>query len=208
MLSLHVEAEQPKLSVDSPCLIYSQRRSRRRQPPPSLRSGIFASIGNAPLVENPYPHLVVEEALPRAIADVLLAEMPPLDVVLQGQEPGSNVRFTLPSPLALSNPRISDTWKDAIRACLDASQDYLDLTLKRFGAHLIELFPDFETRFGPIDELRAVPRYGPRAHNEVGMDAQIVVNSPPLTDGTSVRGPHLAHTEQADLGSALSPPRA
>jgi hypothetical protein len=66
---------------------------------------------------------------------VLLAEMPPLDVVLQGQEPGSNVRFTLPSPLALSNPRISDTWKDAIRACLDASQDYLDLTLKRFGAH-------------------------------------------------------------------------
>jgi hypothetical protein len=153
--------------------------------------GIFASIGNAPLVENPYPHLVVEEALPRAIADVLLAEMPPLDVVLQGQERGSNVRFTLPSPLALSNPRISDTWKDAIRACLDASQDYLDLTLKRFGAHLTELFPDFETRFGPIDELRAVPRYGPRAHNEVGMDAQIVVNSPPLTDGTSVRGPHL-----------------
>jgi hypothetical protein len=30
--------------------------------------GIFASIGNAPLIETPYPHLVVEEALPPAIA--------------------------------------------------------------------------------------------------------------------------------------------
>ncbi|MGZ8400882.1 MAG: hypothetical protein ACXWVI_06250, partial [Methyloceanibacter sp.] len=78
-----------------------------------------------------------------------------------------------------------------MRTCLDASQSFLDKTLSRLGRHLLETFPDFEARFGPIDKLRAVPRYGPRARNEVGMDAQIVVNSPPLVDGTKVRGPHL-----------------
>ena len=125
---------------------------------------------------------MVEDALPRAIADTLLAEMPPLNVLLQDQDPGSNVRFPLPSPLALGNPKISDAWKDALRACLDASQDFLDRTRNRLGGHLLGVFPDFETRFGPINELRAVPRYGPMARNEVGVDAQIVVNSPPLAD--------------------------
>ena len=155
-------------------------------------SQIFASIDRAPLIEDPYPHLVVEDALPKAIADTLIAEMPPLEIFTRGKPPGSNVRFRLPSPRALSDPRISDAWKDALRACVDASQDFLDRTLGRLGGHLLALFPDFEQRFGPIEKLRAVPRGTPnRARNEVGMDAQLIANSPPLVDGTTVRGPHL-----------------
>jgi len=156
-----------------------------------LSSDIFAAIDHAPLIEHPYPHLVVEDAVPRAIADAFLAEMPSLEVLCADQPPRSNVRFPLPSPQALADPRISEAWKATLRTCLDASQSFLDKTLNRLGRHLLETFPDFEARFGPIDKLRAVPRYGPRARNEVGMDAQIVVNSPPLVDGTKVRGPHL-----------------
>lgn len=153
---------------------------------------IFSSIDRAPLIEDPYPHLVVEDALPKTIADTLIAEMPPLEIFTRGKPPRSNVRFRLPSPRALSDPRISDAWKDALRACVDASQDFLERTLRRLGNHLLTLFPDFEQRFGPIEELRAVPRGTPnRARNEVGMDAQLIVNSPPLVDGTTVRGPHL-----------------
>jgi hypothetical protein len=153
---------------------------------------IFASIDQAPLIEDPYPHLVVEDALPKAIADTLLAEMPPLEVFTRGRPPGSNVRFRLPSLRALSDPRISSTWKDALSACVDASQDFLERTLSRLGGHLLTLFPDFESRFSPIRELRAVPRDTPnRKRNEVGMDAQLIVNSPPLVDGTTVRGPHV-----------------
>jgi hypothetical protein len=177
---------------------------------------IFAAIDHAPLVEDPYPHLVVENAIPNAIADMMLAEMPPLDVLCEGRPPGSNLRFPLPSPVALASPRISETWKDALRACLDASQSLLDKTLTRFRRHLLATFPDFEARFGPLEELRAVPRYGPRRRNEVGMDMQIVVNSPPLFDGTRVRGPHvdvpnklisallyLRHAEDDSVGGEL-----
>jgi hypothetical protein len=124
---------------------------RRRSEDVLTSYDIFAAIDRAPLVMDPYPHLVVEDALPRAIADTLLAEMPPLNVLLQDQDPGSNVRFPLPSPMALGNPKISDAWKAALRACLGASQNFLDRTLNRLGAHLLEVFPDFETRFGPIN---------------------------------------------------------
>ncbi len=174
---------------------------KRPRSVPACSPDIFAAIDDAPLIETPYPHLVVENALPREVADTLLAEMPPLEVLCQDQPPGSNVRFPLPSPQALADPRISDAWKGALRICLDASQSFFDKTLSRFGKHLLATFPDFEKRFGPIEKLRAVPRYGPRARNEVGMDAQIVVNSPPLVDGTSVRGPHLDFSDK--LISAL-----
>lgn len=154
-------------------------------------SDLFAAIDHAPLVEDPYPHLVVENALPKEIADAFLAEMPALEVLCAGQPLGSNVRFPLPSAQAFADPRISKTWKAALRNCVDASQSFLEKTLNRLGHHLLATFPDFESRFGPMEKLRAVPRYRPLAHNEVGMDAQIVVNSPPLVGGTSVRGPHL-----------------
>ena len=72
---------------------------------------VFASIDRGILVEDPYPHLVVENALPSEVADTLLAAMPPLHVFLQGREPGSNVRFALPSPQAFDHPGISDEWK-------------------------------------------------------------------------------------------------
>ena len=75
---------------------------------------------------------------------------------------------------------------------MDASRDFLLRTLRRLGGHLLALFSDFEQGFGPIEKLRAVPRGTPnRARNEVGMDAQVIVNSLPLVDGTTVRGPHL-----------------
>ena len=59
-------------------------------------SMIAAALDRAALVPTPYPHLVVEEALPREIADTLLAEMPPLAVLAQDRPLGSN----LPLPLA------------------------------------------------------------------------------------------------------------
>ena len=81
---------------------------------------VFASIDRGTLVEDPYPHLVVESALPSEVADTLLAAMPPVDVFLQGREPGSNMRFPLPSPRAFDHPGISAEWKEALRVCVPA----------------------------------------------------------------------------------------
>jgi hypothetical protein len=40
---------------------------------------VFNSLRRAAQVEDPYPHLVAENALPDDVADALLAGMPPLE---------------------------------------------------------------------------------------------------------------------------------
>ena len=152
---------------------------------------VFASIDRGTLVEDQHPHLVVESALPSEVADTLLAAMPPVDVFLQGREPRSNMRFALPSPRAFDHPGISAEWKEALRVCVAALPALLDRTLSRFGDYIRRTYPEFERRFGPMSGLRVTPRHAGQQPHEVRMDAQMVINTPALSGGTSVRGPHL-----------------
>ncbi|MGZ8417487.1 MAG: hypothetical protein ACXWVQ_10995 [Methyloceanibacter sp.] len=106
------------------------------------------------------------------------------------RRPAAEKQCPLPTPFA-SGPGRSKDIRGLESDVAHLSGRVQSLLEAGWGLHLLETFPDFEARFGPIDKLCAVPRYGPRARNEVGMDAQMVVNSPPLVDGTMVRGPHL-----------------
>lgn len=172
-----------------------------RPPVMPTQENVFASIDRAVLVEAPYPHLVVEDALPRHLADTLLGEMPPLEVFTRDAPRGSNVRFALPSPVALADPRPSAAWKAAIAECNAGMDLLLAAVLRRLGSHLLRMLPDFTSRFAPVEELRAVPRAQPnRKSNEIGMDAQMVVNTPALSGGTSVRGPHLDQPDKLISG--------
>jgi hypothetical protein len=163
---------------------------------------VFASVARGRLVEDPYPHIVVENALPADVADTLLAEMPPVEVFTRDAPRGSNLRFALPSPAALADPRISAAWKAALQECNAGMGSLLGHLLRRLGGHLLRSFPDFPSRFAPLEQLRAVPRAQPdRRRHQVGMDAQMVINTPALTGGTAVRGPHLDQPDK--LLSAL-----
>jgi hypothetical protein len=127
--------------------------------------------------------------------------MPPVDVFLQGHALKSNVRFALPSPQAFDHPGISAEWKEALRACVASLPQVLDFTLSRFGGYIRQTYPDFERKFGPVSGLCAVPRYAPtRQPHEVGMDAQMVINTPASRGGTSVRGPHLDRPDKLISG--------
>jgi hypothetical protein len=153
---------------------------------------IFDSIESAELVSGPYPHLVVENALPAKLADALLTGMPVLEVFTRGKPPGSNLRFALPSRIALADSRVSEPWKAALRQCNAALPSLLGHFVRRFRGDLLKTFPDFASRFAPPENLRPVPRAKWwRRRDEIGMDAQMVINSPALAGGSSVRGPHL-----------------
>ena len=173
----------------------------------SMGRGIFNSIENAELVAYPYPHLVIENALPAELADALLAEMPALEVFTRNNPPGSNLRFALPSRIALADSRVSEAWKAALRQCNAAMPSLLGHFVRRFRDDLLKAFPDFAARFGPPEKLRPVPRaQWLRRRDQIGMDAQMVVNTPGLT-GTSVRGPHLDAADKLISGLLyLRPP--
>jgi hypothetical protein len=89
------------------------------------------------------------------------------------------------------------------------SQHFLDRLLRLFGPSILDYFPDFEKRFAPIGELKAElrppsdphrPRREVRRRGSIRLDAQIAVNTPALTAGTSVRTPHLDRTDKLFIG--------
>ncbi len=106
------------------------------------------------------------------------------------------------SPVALADPRASEEWKTALRTCNAALGSLLGHFVDRLGGHMMRAYPDFATRFAPLQELRAIPRAREgRTPHEIGSDAQMVINTPALEAGTSVRGPHLDQPDK--LISAL-----
>jgi hypothetical protein len=163
---------------------------------------IFASFDRAELMEDPYPHVVVNDALPAEIADTLIAEMPPLDILMQRGWSGSPFRFPLPSPTAIADTRISPRWKAALQSCVAASQILLDRSVALLGAHMQRTYPTFAADFGALQDLRAVPRgEHKQSRGLVGMDAQLVANGPDPDGGSIVRGPHIDQPDK--LISAL-----
>jgi hypothetical protein len=162
---------------------------------------IFSRLENPVVVMDPFPHLVVEDVLPADLAQTLLGEMPAMEVFTRGAAPGSNVRFYLPTAVALADERPSERWKDAIRECNAGMAALLARLMHHLGAHLLATYPDFVARFGPPDALRTIPRAQKgRRMNEVGVDAQMVINTPVVSEATRVRGPHLDRPDKLISG--------
>lgn len=151
---------------------------------------IFAKLDQAIVTTEPFPHIVLPDAVDPGLCDELLRTMPSLEALSKGHPLGSNRQYLMRSEESLPSDEVSDAWKTTIRAGL--SVDFLGRVLRLFAPHIRQTYPNFEKRFGPLSELSGVPRPLPRgSRGKIGVDAQIGINTPPLVDGTSVRGPHL-----------------
>ena len=162
---------------------------------------ILEKLDRAVVRDDPFPYLVLEDALDASVCDALLTGMPPLDVLTRGLPTVSNQRFSFHSAAVEEHPAIAAVWKDVVRE--GVSQQFLDRTLRLFGPHIAAEFPDFAQRYGRIDKLRAVARQSSTAkvnRGQIGLDAQIAVNTPATTPGTSVRGPHLDLPDKLFVG--------
>jgi hypothetical protein len=161
---------------------------------------VFKKLDDAKAELNPFPFVVVEDILPEQICDGLLREMPPLDVLTHGEPPGDNKRFNFSYAEAAAAPGISRLWLDVLEQAI--SQTFLDRILRIFEPSIREFYPDFERRFGPVNRLVAVPRSKKKSRtpNNIMLDAQIAVNTPALTGGTSVRPAHLDRTDKIFVG--------
>ncbi len=161
----------------------------------SLLSGIHESD----VVAEPFPHVVVRNALDQALCARLMAEFPPVDVVSQGRGQGSNRRFSYAASKVMADARISDTWKQIVRQHI--AQPFLDELLHVFRQPILALYPHFETTYGGLETLRAGVRGTHNFHDaDVLLDAQICVNTPVTTRPTSVRGPHVDRADKLFAG--------
>src|SRR5262249_26258679 len=126
---------------------------------------------------EPFPHLVIRDALPADACAQLLDEMPPLDVLAEGRALGSNERVSYPCHSACANPVVSRTWKRFLQE--HVSQSFLDRLMQVFGPALTHVHPRFEQRCARVDRLRAGVRgIDDLDRVDVLLDAQVCANSP------------------------------
>lgn len=160
---------------------------------------LLANVTPDDVRSQPFPHIVMRNAVSADLCTRLIAEFPALEVVTKHQDFGSNKRVGLPAADVLENPEISELWRGFIAA--HASQDFLARLIDLFGDHIRRLYPDLERERGSLTSLRAgVRNRDDFSQADVLLDAQISVNTPVVGTPTSVRAAHLDDADKLFAG--------
>jgi hypothetical protein len=151
---------------------------------------LFNHSGKYEFFTDPFPHLVIRDALDAQICDRLVAEFPAMGIIAQGASIASNERFSYPAYQSLDDPNISETWKAFVRE--HTSGQFLKEVTTRFRDQIHHYHPQFEQTVAPIDALRP----GMRKRDDfliadVLMDAQICINAPVTADPEPIKAPHI-----------------
>ncbi len=153
---------------------------------------ILAKVTKDDIRRDPFPHVVIENALPDELYQALAETMPTAEYIAErlGKEIVSNERYNYVSEHTLTDPNSSRVWKDFVT--YHSSPEFLQEFLDLFYDDLVEANPGVEEKTGPLRDLRV----GRRNHDDferydILMDCTAVINSPVTGRPTSYRGPHV-----------------
>jgi hypothetical protein len=160
---------------------------------------LLSGVSSAQLQREPFPHIVVRDALDGALCDALVAQYPPLSRITGRTRWASNQRFSYSASHSLNDAELPDVWRDLVRQ--HTSQTFLDQVLALLAPAVQTHYPDFEARFGEIQDLRAgVRRIDDFTTADVLLDAQICVNTPVMGRASSVRKGHVDRLDKLFAG--------
>jgi hypothetical protein len=149
---------------------------------------VLRHVRPSDVVEDPYPFVVIHEALPDDLCNALIADYPRLDILgVDGSK--NNSRWSIPAWDASRNSAIATVWKDFV--AYHSSPAFFDDFVRVFGNHVVRLYPNV---FPDIGSLRAL-RLGIRERDETDscdlfLDAQISGNTA-VRDASSVKTIHV-----------------
>jgi hypothetical protein len=144
------------------------------------------------LVLEPYPHLVIENALDPALFAELEASFPD-DALIVNERPVADTWFDYPACKVLNNRAISPLWQDFFR--YHTSTAFFRELTSLAGPALLQLHPDLEARAGrTLDQFNVGMRPGGKENAlapgaDVSMECQFYVNY--TRQPRTVRGPHV-----------------
>ena len=129
----------------------------------------------------PFPHIVIEDALPLDLCNQLRTSFPSLES--QGVDPSANnLRWSTKARDVPNISNLSSLWKDMIK--FHTSQEFLDQVLALFAKPLIELFPHRFPSPSTLTQQKAVIRdHKNLIPGQLALDAQISGNTPVKTPG-------------------------
>jgi len=148
---------------------------------------VLQRIRRADVVVDPFPFVVVRDAIPEALCRALIDEYPAPSAVAADDD--SNSRWSLPASEVARSQQIPAVWKELI--AYHASPAFFAEVVDVFGAEIVRLYP----RAYPSEARLRALTLGVRNRDEFDrcqllMDAQIAGNTP-VTEASSVKSIHI-----------------
>lgn len=151
----------------------------------------------ADVVTDPFPHLIVENALDADVYRELESHLPSLDLLKPEDRILNNTRVDLISssgraelPLEAANPQ----WREFLD--LHASEAFVKRVMSIFGAHLPQVSKKMHQTWSGF---RAMNDFRRPENLEIRGRATLALNTP-VQEPTSVRGPHVDSRHKCFVG--------
>ncbi|WP_162906737.1 2OG-Fe(II) oxygenase [Algihabitans albus] len=159
-------------------------------------ASILAGRSSSKILYDPFPHLIVTDALEPSYYAELSECYPDFETIRKERALESNKAYLLNAVEVVQNPRMPSIWRDFFT--YHASDDFFRECLAFWQPAIRRVYPDIEQVLGrPLDAVTTAIRpdkaglaaSGKEAAN-ILLDVQFGVNSP-VTAESSVRGPHV-----------------
>ncbi|MEU7998858.1 hypothetical protein AB0B83_26500 [Micromonospora sp. NPDC049060] len=156
-------------------------------------TSILANVTKDDIRRDPFPHIVVENALPEDLYQALSTTMPTAEHIAEhiGKPITSNERYNYMSQHMFTDDSVSQVWKDFAR--YHCSAEFYHQVLDLFYQDIIAANPDAEKRIGAsLHELRVGRRNADTFEtHDILMDCTAVINSAVTGRPSAYRGPHV-----------------
>jgi hypothetical protein len=156
-------------------------------------TSVLSRAGALALATDPFPHLLIDDALEPQIYASLAEQFPSIDIVnRRGRPVKNNHLYLLSAQDVMEDVRIAQAWRDFFR--YHVSVQFWRDALPLIKSQLLTINPGLETLAGrPLEEFRvAVREKDAEFEQEISLDCQFGMNSPVIRR-SSVRSPHLDH---------------
>ncbi len=140
------------------------------------------------IVDDPFPHLVVHEALEPDYYRQLAADFPADEIILDGRTPVSNSNFRYAASAILDDARISAVWREFVR--YHVSPEFFNEVRALFESCIRELHPRLESSVAkPLSDWQSSIRFRePIRH--IALECQFTYGAP-VDVRSRVIGPHV-----------------
>jgi hypothetical protein len=140
------------------------------------------------IAHEPFPHIVIREALPADLYVRLEATFPTREILESGRPLAAAGRYAYSAASVARDKRIDAAWRSFF--AYHASDAFFQEVVKLFGATIRRDHPDLEERLGrKLTQLRTNVR-SQTTRADAALDVQFVYNSASPVPGRII-GPHL-----------------
>jgi len=137
---------------------------------------------------NPFPHVIIKDALPTSLANQLTIEFP----IVNFDTSGSNKRIDISASKVKKNNKISSSWKEFID--YHSSSKFFHEVLRVFRPCLLD--HEYKSYLNFSSGIRGIDCH---KEKQILLDAQISINTP-VIKASSVRKAHVDNTNKLFSG--------